>query len=51
MKLYKATERNSGLSFGIKHIFGKDNQWMKAWILLGNVAFGQYKAKDIYWKK
>ena len=49
MKLYKAAGWNSGLSLRIKQLFGKDSRWMKAWILLSNVAFGQYKVKDIYW--
>ena len=51
MKLYKAAGRNSGLSTRIKELFSKDNWWMKAWVVLTHIAFGQYKVKDIYWKK
>ncbi|MGH0140710.1 UNVERIFIED_CONTAM: hypothetical protein FKN15_071891 [Acipenser sinensis] len=50
MKLYKAAGHSSGLSTRIKELFGKDKRWMRAWILLSHIAFGQYKVKDIYWK-
>ena len=51
MKLSKAAGRGSGLSTRLKELFSKDSRWMKALIMLSHVAFGQYKIKDIYWKK
>lgn len=51
LKLYKSAGRASGVAIRLKELFCKNSKWMMAWLQLKHISHGQFKIKDIFWKK
>lgn len=48
MKLYKTAGQNSGLARCIKELLSNNRNWMRAWMILRHIIFGQYEVKDFF---
>ena len=43
--------KTSGLALRIKELFSRNPDWINAWLIIEELAFGQFRVKDIYWRK